>query len=256
MGKKNKKNTKINQRIRKYFDDDPFDVGVERVSSETLSELVHTLGIYDVEHTKKTLVKTIRMLWSEADSEFRQGILDFFDANGELYPSGKPKVITPDRDHKIEAFLLELETTPEEDALLHDAFIDMRSKKITFSKIEGKLKHIRFDTKKSELEKALDGVFDIDDSLEFNASLRYRVFDQHFHKILTLNTKPYSYEYLEDNSLKEIIGRISLDKEKVIELKQDSISTFIETLENPHTYLTNKEIESALRSSPPKTKVN
>ena len=45
MGKKNKKNSKINQRIKQYFDDDPFDVGVERVSSETLSELFHTLGI-------------------------------------------------------------------------------------------------------------------------------------------------------------------------------------------------------------------
>ena len=74
MGKKSKKNTKINQRIKKYFDDDPFDVGVERVSSETLSELFHTLGIYEIEHTKKVLLKTVRMLWSEADSGYRQDL--------------------------------------------------------------------------------------------------------------------------------------------------------------------------------------
>jgi len=61
MGKKNKKNTKINQRIRKFFDDDPFDLGIERVSSETLSELFHTLGIVEIEHTKSVLLKTIRM---------------------------------------------------------------------------------------------------------------------------------------------------------------------------------------------------
>jgi ATP-dependent RNA helicase SUPV3L1/SUV3 len=37
MARKNKKNSKINQRIRKYFDDDPFDVGIERVDGKTLS---------------------------------------------------------------------------------------------------------------------------------------------------------------------------------------------------------------------------
>ncbi len=255
MGKKNKKNTKINQRIRKFFDDDPFDVGIERVSSETLSELMQTLGIYDVEHSKKALLKTIRMLWSEADSGFRQDILNFFEANGEVYSSGKPKAPILDRDHKIEALLLELGVTHEEEVLLRDAFVNMRSKKITISKMESKLKHIRFDLKKKKLEKALDGVFDIDDSLEFNASLRYKIFAQHFHKILTLNTKPYSYEYLEDNSIEEIVHRISLDKEKVVELKQKSIEKFISELHNPHEYLTNAEIVSALRASPPKTKV-
>jgi len=39
MAKKNKKNSKVNQKIKKYFDEDPFDVGVARVSTQTLSEL-------------------------------------------------------------------------------------------------------------------------------------------------------------------------------------------------------------------------
>ena len=91
MGKKNKKNSKINQKIRQYFDDDPFDVGVQRVDSQTLSELFHALGIYDVSFVKEELVKNIRMRWSQADSEFRANILDFFVANGEVYLSGKEK---------------------------------------------------------------------------------------------------------------------------------------------------------------------
>jgi len=256
MGKKNKKNTKINQRIRKYFDDDPFDVGIERVDSETLSELVHTLGIYDVEHTSKVLLKTIRMLWSEADSDFRQNILNFFGANGVIYPSDQPKKPNLDRDHKIEAMLLELDVSKEEEVLMHDLFINTRSKKITIAKMESKLRHIRFDMKKEKLQKALDGSFDIDDSLEFNASLSYKVFDQNFHKILTLNTKPYSYEYLENNSIEEIVYRISLDKAKVVELKQLSIDKFIADLPTTHEYLTNKEIITAFRASPPKTKVD
>ncbi len=256
MGKKSKKNTKINQRIKKYFDDDPFDVGVERVSSETLSELFHTLGIYEIEHTKAVLLKTVRMLWSEADSGFRQDILNFFEANGEVYLSGKAKEPSLDRLQKIDLFLEELEVNQEEATELYDAFSDVRSKKITIEKMESKLKHIRFEMKKEQLQKALDGIFDIDDTLEFNASLRYKIFDQHFHKILTLNTKPYSYEYLEENESEEIIYRISLDKEKVVELKQKSIEKFIGELKTPHDYLTNKEIEAAFRSSPPKTKVS
>ena len=253
MGKKNKKNTKINQRIRKFFDDDPFDLGIERVSSETLSELFHTLGIGEIEHSSKVLLKTIRMLWSEADSGFRQDILNFFEANGEVYASDKPKEFSLGRDEKIRDLLGELDLSIEEEVSLYEAFHGVRSKKLTIEKMEAKLKHIRFDMKKATLEKALDGNFDIDDSLEFNASLRFRVFDQHFHKILTLNTKPYSYEYLEDNSIEEIVYKISLDKEKVVELKQASIVKFIESLDNPHNYLTNKEVEAALRSSPPKT---
>ena len=256
MAKKSKKNTKINQRIKKYFDDDPFDVGVERVSSETLSELFGTLGIYDIEHSKKALLKAVRMLWSEADSGFRQDILNFFAANGEVYLSGKPKEPNLDRVQKIDSFLEELDVSQEEAVVLYETFNDVRSKKITIEKMESKLRHIRFTMKREKLEKALDGSFDIDDTLEFNASLRYRIFDQHFHKILTLNTKPYSYEYLDNNSIEEIVYRISLDKEKVVELKQKEIEKFISTLKIPHDYLSNKEIETALRASPPKTKVS
>ena len=89
MGNKNKKNSKINQKIRKYFDDDPFDVGVERVDSQTMSELFHALGIYDIAFNKVDMLKRIRMIWSQADAGLRENILEFFNANGEVYPSGK-----------------------------------------------------------------------------------------------------------------------------------------------------------------------
>lgn len=129
MANKHKKNTKINQKIKKYFDNDPFDVGIERVSVETLSELCHYLGIYDIEHNKKVLIKTIRMLWSEADSDFRQEILNFFHANEIIYYSTAPKEQNQDRNQKIDALLQELHVTPEEAALLSSAFMEVRSKK-------------------------------------------------------------------------------------------------------------------------------
>ena len=245
MSKKNKKNSKINQKIRKYFDDDPFDVGIERVSSETLSELFATLGIYDVEHSKAELVKTTRMLWSEADSGFRQDILNFFSSNGEIYTSNIPKLPNMDREQKIDVLLEGLDVTQEEAIKLHELFHDMRSKKITIEKMESKLLHIRYEQKREQLEKELDGSFDIDDSLEFNASIHYILYGQSFHKILTLNTKVYDYEYLQSADESEIVEKISDDKELVISAKQDETNKFIKDLVNPHLHLTQKEIGRA-----------
>lgn len=255
MASKHKKNIKINQRIRKFFDDDPFDVGIERVKTETLSELFHTLGIYDIEHNKKVLLKHIRKLWSEGDVSFRQDVLNFFESENRIYKSDVQKSPNLDRSQKVESLLEELDLTPQEAALLHDAFMDVRSKKITIEKMESKLRHIRFDLKKAELEKALDGTFDLDDSFEFNASFKYNIFNQYFHKILTINTKPYDYTYLQEAEPEEIVKKIQEDKLSSIKQKQESINAFIANLKRPHAYLSEKEIVAALRASPPKTKV-
>ncbi len=256
MGKKNKKNSKINQRIKQYFDDDPFDVGIERVSSETLSEMFATLGIYDIEHKKEVLVKTARMLWSEADSDFRSDILNFFANENQFYKSDTLKVPNLDRSDKIEIFLEELNVSADEAVLLRDAFSTMRSKKITIAKIESKLRHIRFEQKRQRLQKALDGVFDTDDTLEFNASLHYILYSQSFHKILTLSTKAYGDEYIQESEDEAIIAKIEDDKERIVKAKQESINTFIKNLPDKHLYLTHKEIVTALRASPPKTKMH
>ncbi len=254
MSKKNKKQSKINQRIKKYFDDDPFDVGIPRVSSETLSEMFATLGIYDIEHNKELLVKMARMLWSEADVGFRSDILNFFARDNQFYKSDKPKLANLDRSDKIDMLLESLDATSEELDLLREAFLNMRSKKITISKIESKLKYIRFEQKRIKIEKALDAVFDIDGSLEFNASLRYILYSQSFHKILTLNTKPYSDEFIQNGEFNAIVDKIADDKDLVIEAKQESINRFIKDLPQTHIYLTHKEILTALRTSPPKSK--
>jgi len=256
MAKKNKKNVKINHKIKKYFDDDPFDVGVQRVDSHTLSELIHTLGIYDIEHSKKEILRTIRMLWSEANSGLREDILNFFEANNVIYYSDTPKQKNISVDDKIDELLLELDTTHEEDTLLREMFIGVRSKKITIPKLESKLQHIRFEAKKVLLEKQLEGVFDIYDTFEFNASIKYDIFGKTFFKILTLNTKPYQYEFLQESSEEKIIQKITQDKLTAIAHKQKLVDSFIQNLEIPHTYLSDKEITTALKASPPKSKLS
>ncbi|MBL0709352.1 MAG: helicase [Sulfurimonas sp.] len=253
---KNKKNSKINQQIKRYFDDDPFDIGVLRVDTQTLCEMFSALGIYDIEHSKDVLVKTARMLWSEADSNYRSQILNFFQNNAELYKSDKPKIINLERAEKIELFLQELDASSDEAILLRDAFGDMRSKKITIAKMESKLRHLRFEQKRLRLQKVLDGFFNIDDSFEFNASLHYVLFSQSFHKILTLHTKPYNDSYIQETDDESIIAKIEEDKERVLKLKQKSIDSFIGGLPSKHLYLSEKEMLDSLRSSPPKTKVH
>jgi len=256
MAKKNKKNSKINQRIRVFFDDEPFDVGIERVPSETLSELFSALGIYDIEHNKKLMVKTIRMIWSEPDGGYRADILRFFENHDEIYRGEKREVPTLDRDSKIEMLLHELDATPEEGVAIYEAFATIRSKKITIEKMESKLKHIRYEVKRHALERELEGTFDIDESFEFNASIKYEVYGQSFHKILTLNTKPYSYEELDELSFEEIVEKIGDDKLAIVNAKQESIEKFINSLKVPHSYLTTDQIITAFRASPPKSKLS
>jgi len=254
MSKKNKKNTKINQKIKIYFDDDPFDVGIERVSSQTLSELFATLGIYDIEHKKHLLLKTIRMIWSEANSGYRQDILNFFQANDEIYYSNVPKKKILEHDDRLELIFHKLDLSQDEIVAITALFMNTRSKKITIEKVESKLQHFRFEQKKELLEKELDGIFDIDDSLEFNAALAYKVYDQSFHKIVTLNTKSYPYEYLQSAENEEIIQKITQDKQYAVEVKQKKVNAFIKNLKVPHAYLTTEQIVTSLRANPPKTK--
>ena len=254
--KKHKKNSKINQRIRYFFDDDPFDVGIERVSAETLSELFGALGIYDIEHNKKLMIKTLRMIWSEPDGTHKQDILRFFENHGEIYKGDKRQLPTLDRDAKIEMLLHELDPTPEESVRLYEAFSTIRSKKITIEKMESKLRHIRYEMQREALEQELEGHFDIDESFEFNASLKYELYGQSFHKILTLNTKPYDYEMFDALSFEEILKKIGDDKLEYHQKKQEQINKFIDALKIPHSYLTTEQIITALRAMPPKSKLS
>ena len=256
MSRKNKKNTKINQKIKVYFDDDPFDVGIERVDSQTLSELFSALGIYDIDHNKKLMIKTLRMIWSEADSGMRLDILHFFQNHAEIYKGEKKELPSIDRDSKIEMLLSQLDITKDEEAKLYEAFASVRSKKITIEKMESKLSHIRFEEKKLKLQKELEGLFDIDDSFEFNASIRYKIYDDLFHKIITLHTKPYSYEFLHETEFDDIVKKIAQDKIQTTELKQQSVDNFLSSIRDPHPYLTRKQIVDALRSAPPKSSLN
>ena len=64
MAKKKKKMIKLNQSIRHFFGDEGFDEGIERVPTEALIALAHTLGIFEGSTDKANLIRTFRRLWS------------------------------------------------------------------------------------------------------------------------------------------------------------------------------------------------
>ena len=251
MAKKKKKLTRLNASIRRYFDGDGFDEGIERVDTATLAELVQTLGQVPESWEREALIRMLRRLWSDADIDTRAQINAFFAAEGRIYPSPRTKEPSVERSEKIDAILETMEATPSEARALHNTFIEVRTKKITPEKIEAKLAHLRFEQKRARIEKACEGRFDLDDRFEFNAVLAYRVFDETFRKIHPLKTPAYSFTYLNDTDEAELIQEIAEAKTRVAAGKQAELDRFLSSLGGEHPHLSPEQIVQALKSAPP-----
>ena len=84
--------------------------------------MFHYLGIYEIEHSHDLLIKTIRMIWSEADNVYRKLIVDFFANEGVIYPSDKTKEPIVMSLDKLDEVLSEFDITTEESAILYAEF--------------------------------------------------------------------------------------------------------------------------------------
>ena len=255
MAKKKKKLTRLNASIRRYFDGDGFDEGIERVETATLGELVQTLGFVPESWEREELVRTLRRLWSDADVEMRQAITAFFTAEGRVYPSPNTKEPSVERSEKIDAILETMDVTPSEARALHNSFIEVRTKKITPEKMEAKLAHLRFEQKRARIEKACEGRFDLDDRFEFNALLDYDLFGEQFRKIHPLKTPAFSFTYLNDSDETELIAEITTAKAEVTQQKQAELGAFLATLGTDHPYLSPEQIVQTLKSAPPDSRL-
>ncbi len=251
MSKKDKKRIKINHAISHYFDQDPFDVGVARVSSGTLYELFMVLGFYDMPEDKESLLRLIRGIWSEGDVASRGIILDFFKHNQKIYKSNRPKEPDLQKKQKIELLLSEFELNAKEEEELFLYLSDMRSKKITHEKIASKLEHMRFNEKKDLLARSVYGNFDADDMLEFHGVLTYKLFGESFKKIVELKSKPYELGSLLSEDFELLRARLLADKEKTVEQKQSELDAFLARLSKKNRYISPKMMLELLKSSPP-----
>ncbi|MFA6628173.1 MAG: helicase-related protein [Sulfuricurvum sp.] len=252
MAKKKKKMIKLNQSIRHFFGDEGFDEGIERVPTESLIALAHTLGIFNGTTDKPTLVKMFRRLWSEGETEIRTLIVDFFRNEGRIYPNPKPREKPHEREDKIDELLEAFELSADERRALHASFIDIRTRKITPEKIAAKLEHIRYVRKREQLEKALEGKFDFDDTLEYYAPIHYTLGEESFSKIHILKTAPLNEKRLHEESIETLVPEITELKAALTHQKQLQTDAFLASLNlSSHRYLNREQIISSLKSAPP-----
>lgn len=251
MAKVKKKLSKLNSAIRRIFDNLGFDDGIELVETSRLIELTHTLGIVPDSIEREELIRLFRRLWSDADPGIRHIIVDFFKAQKKMYKSSHPKESVIEKSVKITMLIEEMDVTAEEAKELFNAFIDVRTKKINRSKLEHKLAHLRFDKKKKELERVLEGQFDLSDRFEFNHAFTYTLFGETFKKIVTVRSDIFSYTYLSETDTDTIITELTQIKTELIHTKQQQINHFLQTLQEGHSHLSSGQILSALRSSSP-----
>ncbi len=250
-----KKLAKINHAIRRYFDDAPFDEGIERVEKAALIELAHFLGVLPDAWDRDSLIRLFRRLWSDGDLYLRKEIVAFFKAHGTIYHGTKPVEPSIERTEKIAAIIEEMEVTKSEALLLHNAFIDVRSKKITREKMEAKLAHIRFDLKRKSLEKQLEGQFDLDDRFLFHHPFDYALFGERFRKIQPVRAGLFGYDYLLATDEADILTAVEAAKRKRVDEVQKQIDAFLAALPSEHSYLTPEAMVAALKSSPPSENV-
>ncbi|MBD3807034.1 MAG: helicase, partial [Sulfuricurvum sp.] len=219
-----------------------------------LIALAHTLGVFNGATDKAGLIKTFRRLWSEGESNNREMIVAFFKHEGRMYPNPKPREKPHEREEKIDELLETFELSDEERRDLHAAFIDIRTRKITPEKIAAKLEHIRYTRKREALEKALDGKFDYDDTLEYYSPITYNVGGESFTKIHLLKTPPLNEKRLHEETTDVLVSEITALKSALTDQKQEQTNTFLESLNlNSHRYLTREQIIASLKSAPPST---
>ncbi len=253
MAKKKKKLSKYNQIIRNYFDGDGFDEGITRVPLENLIELAYKLGIRDIAPAHDHLVRAFRRIWSEADVEIRQEIVQYFKELGQLFTGSGEKQASDDKSEKINNLLDQLTLSDEEAKVLQKHFMQERTKRISLPKMEKFLYQIRLAKKLQALEKSLEVSFTDDNSLEFFTPITFEYTGEKFSKILQVKTEPLSYTLLAESDIDELRPHLTQIKQKFIQIKQDEADNFLARLQHPHPYLEDAEILQALKTMPPET---
>ena len=251
MSKKDKRKIKINHKISTYFDGDPFDVGIARVGTSTLSELFMVIGLYDIPEDRDSLIKLARNIWSEGDLLIREIILEFFVSNQKVYKRAKTQPPSVEKEQKLSETLAKFELDEHERAKLLHEFSDVRASKITYDRVASKLERIRFESKKTLLEKELEGHFNLDDRFEFNGVLEYKVFGSTFKKIHIVQTKSYDLEFLKDEPNEQIVAKIKADKLSATNQKQNELDSFLEKLSKNNRYLDKESMLKLLKATPP-----
>jgi len=254
MAKKKKKYLiKLNNKIRNYFNGLPFDEGIDTIDDDKLIELIMLLEITLPSHEHDDMVRALRRVWSEEGAGIRELIVSYLTQSYKAVHHGKTKRPL-DKVEKILQLLEDIEHSKHEENLLLEAFIDVKSSKVTAEKVISKLHYLRMKERLTSLEKSLKVEFTTLNEMQFMHSFTFALEDFDFTKQLLCTTDPLAMDELWELNNEDIRKYLQEIKEESIEDKTTEIKLFLEKLhEQKHPFLNQEDINSALRKTRPDT---
>ena len=254
MAKKKKKYLiKLNNKIRNYFNGLPFDEGIDHIDDDKLIELIMLLELTLPSHEHDDMVRALRRVWSEEGAGIRELIVSYLTQSYKAVHHGSTKRPL-DKVDKILQLLEDVEHNKHEENLLLEAFIDVKSSKVTEEKVISKLHYLRMQERLSSLEKSLRVEFTTLNEMQFMHSFTFALEDFDFTKQLLCTTDPLAMDELWELNNEDIRKYLQQVKEENIEDKTTEIKVFLEKLhEQKHPFLNQEDINSALRKTRPDT---
>ncbi len=255
MAKKKKKYfIKLNNKIRNYFNGLPFDEGVATLDEDKLIELIMLLELKLPSHTKEEMIRALRRVWSEGEAVSREKIVSYLTQSYKAVPYSENTKRPLDKVEKILQLLGDTSYTKHEENLILEAFIDVKSSKITEEKVLNKLTYLRMRSRLHTLEQSLEVVFNSLNEMEFYHSFTFALQSFDFNKLLLCTTSTLNMDELWNLNDEEIIAKIEALKEETINKKTVEIEEFLKHIQDSkHSYLTEQEINTALKSMSPES---
>ncbi len=253
MAKKKKKYLiKLNNKIRNYFNGQPFDEGITTIDEDKLIELVMLLELELLSGERDDMIRALRRAWSEEGASTREMIVSYLTKAHKAIHSGKRETHNDDKVGKIISILSNMEHTTQEENIILEAFIDAKHSKITPDKIRNKLTYIRVKNKLNSLEKALDVQFNNMNEMEFYHSFTFALKEVDFNKLLLCQTESLELDIMSNFDDKVMIEKLRNIKEETIAKKQEELDAFLVLVnKEERPYLTDDEMHKALKSMPP-----
>ncbi len=246
----------MNNKIRNFFNGLPFDEGVATLDDEKLIELIMLLEITLPSHTREEMIRAIRRTWSEEGAGTREMIVSYLTQSYKAVHKGGGRGNHPpmDKVEKILQLLEDVDHSKHEENLLLDAFIDVKNAKITEDKVLAKLGYLRMRDRLHTLEKSLEVTFNTLNEMEFYHSFTFTLKSFDFNKLLLCTTYSLDLDNLWKLNDEEIIIKLQAIKDETIATKIIELETFlIYSQESEHPYLTEEEVNRALRNMPPES---
>ncbi|SFZ98529.1 Helicase-like [hydrothermal vent metagenome] len=251
--KKKKYIIKLNNKIRNYFNGQPFDEGIDSVDDDKLIELIMLLELKLPSHEHDDMVRALRRVWSEKSAGTRELIVSYLTQSYKSIHKGQASKPL-DKVEKILQLLEDVKHNKNEENLLLEAFIDVKNSKITQDKIVSKLHYIRMKDRLMTLEQSLNVEFTSLNEMQFMHSFTFTLKDFDFTKQLLCTTEVIEMEELWNLDNEHILAKLQEIKEQSIKQRQDEIDEFTAQInEHDHKFLTKEEINKFLRRMKPET---